>query len=978
MFLLNFFRNSGGNVRKTLPLLLVMLLLSSASLFGQAYSGPADGNIPGGVTVSTNSFNQMQPLKEPREDLIHKNKSPLKPEPFFVDGLPVIDGRDVHVEYEPQASHSTESVVLLKDFLGLTQTNSIPPDPYIAAGPNHLVATVNTDFGIYDKNGNLLKRISADSWYNSVLPGASPFDPKVLYDHYANRWIMVWLHQSDNPMKSYFLISVSDDDNPLGTWFNWAMPGDLNGTTQVSNWSDYQGVGYDDKALYITANQFGYNNTGYNYVKIRIIPKSGIYGTTPGRVDWKDLWDIRYPSNANRVFNIRPSLTWTSSGNKYHLVHVPNGGGNIFVLYTINDPIGTPTLTGTNVPVATFQAAPNANQLGGGTPLLEGGGSNLRHEPSYYDGYLHTSISIRNPLGAAYSALKYVKIDANTSTAAQDFSYGAVGYWHIYSICGVDKNGNVAVTYSRSGDNEYAGAYYSARLGTDPNGFRGTWELQSGKANYIKTFGGDRNRWGDYNGLWLDPVTKETFWMLTEYAAAVNTWGNWIGHVRVSPFAGPYLFTKTDSLHFGAVEITDAETLSVKVQNLGDAAVNISNITNANAAFKLLTQLTYPLTLAPDDSLELSVEFKPTVHAAVNDTLRFVSNSATAFGIPLRAVGYKIDAAQNRVMYAVAPVSQGTTYTLNTTSGAATSLGKTNFADIFGLAVHPKTGIIYGVRSTNPTEVVRMSGTLGDAYTLGYINTPALETCAFDTGGTFYLATRLGALYTLDLESGVVDSMFVIKTPVSSIAFHPQTNQLYASVYKALGAGRDKLVKVNITTGDTTEIGATGLTSVTDEIEFDQTGQLYGLRTNAGKSDFFKINLTTGAGTLLSTLTEGVYTAMAYQSYEPVSVRKDENGVLPSDFVLSQNYPNPFNPSTTISFSIPAAAQVKLVVYNLLGETVTTLVNQQMGAGTYQVNWNVEDASGAKLTSGIYFYELRADAGNGNQYSSMKKMVVLK
>jgi hypothetical protein len=88
----------------------------------------------------------------------------------------------------------------------------------------------------------------------------------------------------------------------------------------------------------------------------------------------------------------------------------------------------------------------------------------------------------------------------------------------------------------------------------------------------------------------------------------------------------------------------------------------------------------------------------------------------------------------------------------------------------------------------------------------------------------------------------------------------------------------------------------------------------------------------------------------------------------PESFELSQNYPNPFNPSTKIDFKISKASDVKLTVYNVLGQQVATLLNEHMSAGSQSV---VFDAS--KLSSGVYFYRL--DAGN---FSSIKKMMLLK
>lgn len=97
------------------------------------------------------------------------------------------------------------------------------------------------------------------------------------------------------------------------------------------------------------------------------------------------------------------------------------------------------------------------------------------------------------------------------------------------------------------------------------------------------------------------------------------------------------------------------------------------------------------------------------------------------------------------------------------------------------------------------------------------------------------------------------------------------------------------------------------------------------------------------------------------------AVSTKENG-LPKSFELSQNYPNPFNPSSTIRYAIPNSGFVKLNVYNALGEKVASLVNSQMEAGVYNVNFNA-----SKLASGIYFY--RIEAGN---FVSVKKMILMK
>ncbi|MCP4573953.1 MAG: T9SS type A sorting domain-containing protein [bacterium] len=75
------------------------------------------------------------------------------------------------------------------------------------------------------------------------------------------------------------------------------------------------------------------------------------------------------------------------------------------------------------------------------------------------------------------------------------------------------------------------------------------------------------------------------------------------------------------------------------------------------------------------------------------------------------------------------------------------------------------------------------------------------------------------------------------------------------------------------------------------------------------------------------------------------------------------NHPNPFNPMTTISFSLPAPGQVKLLVYNLRGELVRTLANTNYEAGAHEIAWNGRNDAGAEVASGIYFARLASDHG---------------
>ncbi len=94
---------------------------------------------------------------------------------------------------------------------------------------------------------------------------------------------------------------------------------------------------------------------------------------------------------------------------------------------------------------------------------------------------------------------------------------------------------------------------------------------------------------------------------------------------------------------------------------------------------------------------------------------------------------------------------------------------------------------------------------------------------------------------------------------------------------------------------------------------------------------------------------------------------------LPENFRLFQNYPNPFNIDTNISYQLPKDGHVTLRIYNILAQTIATLVDDDMKAGYYTVQWNAKDGHEGELPSGVYFYQLAA-----SDFTSIKKMLLLK
>ena len=968
-------------------IVLFILLIVVQSSFSQTYQGPAQGSVASGVTVTTNSFLRTDYILDPKPKAV-RNKIPYTQEPQNYDfgtTNPPVELKyfeDSNTKSSSNPNPSIESPILLKSFQGIPQQSGIPPDPHIAVGPTHVVGIVNSRFTIWDKEGNIIKSIDAEAWFNTALSNNDCFDPKVLYDHFEKRWIMVWLQQNDANTTSNYLLSVSDDSIPTGTWYNWALPSNKNGNTTVNNWGDYQGVGFDKDAIYISSNQFTFaTQPSFQYVKIRIIPKTQLYNNTASAVNWFDIWDITYVSNGQRVFNIRPSISYESESS-FNLLHIPSGGGNFMVLYKIQNSISNPSLSGNNVFVTFTNNAPNANQLGGSTILLEGGGSACRNEPTYRNGFLYAVHSIANPSSFQNSSLRYVKINVSSNSAVEDFALGAPGYWYFYNALAVDKDENVALAYSRSGNTEYAGAFYTTRLKGDPPGFiLGSMPLQTGKGNYVKDFGQGRNRWGDYNGIWLDPADQNNFWMMMEYAAATNTWGTWVGKIRLVPFAGVVLYTATPTIDFGNIEVNySSDTVTAVIRNYGSQNLVISNITNSIGPFRMISNFSYPLTLSSFDSILVRMLFSPLDTGNYLTSLTVSSNDPVFTGFEVKGRGYVIKPATQNVLYSSSGTNNGSNFsTINTASGSGTNIGPLRNSDVKSISVNPINKIVYGLgTSVSSSRLLRVNAEKGDAYTLYEYSVGDLAAIAFDTLGILYVAAKNGNLYTLDLIRGELDSFARAPIQITSIAINPTDNQLWASILVPLGAGKDRLYKLNKTNGDTTRVGQTGFAIATNGLAFDFNGNLYGITgTPSLANNLISINTTTGVGTLIGATGLKHLTGLAYLAVKPTSVESMQFSV-PSEFSLLQNYPNPFNPATTIEFALPVTAQIKVKVYDILGRVIKVIYDGMKNAGFHQMNWNSDDVSGGSVSSGVYFYELNAVGVDGREFNQMKKMIFMK
>jgi len=638
--------------------MVLVLSFCGTALWSQTlYQGPEQGSIAGGAAVSTG--NMAGAAEAPARQWLPPEKERVQLLPDELNRVAPSAAAGAN-EFYDSATGADESSLprTVSGFPGIADLGSfIPPDPHMAAGPNHLMGVVNSSFGIFDKSGNVLKLINADAWFANVLPNGGPFDPQIVYDHHAERWIMVWVHLGTT--SSRLLLSISDDSDPLGTWCNWSLPDNSFGNIGNEFFGDYPKLGVDANAVYVTSNLFRIPTPRtFQGTKMRIIPKEQLLDNACGPVTWNDLWDFRDPNNLDvRVSTIVPSVTFGTPSAQYFLNDAPYNLATFMTLWELYDPVGSPFLIGTNVPVTGGRSPSNADQLGGGTPLISVNGRQVRNVV-YLDGSLWTAHSVGGGTGGAFAFARYVRIDPLTYTATEDVAFGADNFWYYFPAIQPDGKGNMFMVFTRSGLTEYASARHTGRLSNDPPGLQASVLLKAGEANYVKTFSDTRNRWGDYLGIALDPADNSKVWMFGQYAARevgtgpnADRWGTWFGQASFTPLQGKHVRFEPDSIQYATLEFgQESLPVPVTVSNIGTQSFTVASVSTSTLHFKLNDLPALPKTLASFNDLSFTAAFAPAQAGVWEDTITVRdNNNQMLLKIPLAGRALGVAALQGTV-----------------------------------------------------------------------------------------------------------------------------------------------------------------------------------------------------------------------------------------------------------------------------------------------------------------------------------------
>lgn len=428
----------------------------------------------------------------------------------------------------------------------ITTTGSvfIPPDSSAAAGPDHLVNVVNTTIRFHQKDGTLDLQTSLANFFAPLSPLNATFDPKVIYDQYEERFLVVTLERTDtfngDPFNSSrIFIAVSDDADPNGSWTVIAFNSMLN-IGGINHWADYPGFAVDDEAVYITTNMFRFLGAGGNFggTRLWLIDKGVVGGFYAGGAVSAFLFNP-YSGGGTFAGTTQPAHMFGTApagvGTFLVLYNGLSGGGFEFLqVARMDNPLTTPSLNFQFVNIGNIEdllgPIPTAPQMGSANNI-ETNSRRALHSVWRNDS-LWTTTTIDPKAGdpdAGEATAHWVRIDTSTLATlglADSGSIGgediAIGTHTFFPAIAVNDNGDATIGFSASASAIYPGAYFATRGPHDGAGTTGGSEvLRAGLDFYVRTFGGT-NRWGDYSGMAVDPET-DCFWVYNEYALTRGT-----------------------------------------------------------------------------------------------------------------------------------------------------------------------------------------------------------------------------------------------------------------------------------------------------------------------------------------------------------------------------------------------------------------------------------------------------------------------
>ena len=426
---------------------------------------------------------------------------------------------------------------------------TIPPDTHGAVGPGHVMTMLNSQVRIQGRTGGTISTVSLGTFWTPT--GASGFfDPRLLYDQLANRWLAVCDANGRTPVSSVNF-AISDTDDPTGGWTFYRIDADNTNTY----WADFPDIGFNDTWIALTDNMYTLSGDNFSGAAMWVIDKStALSGGALTITTFAPGFD-----NSGGVYGAAIRVCQTF-GPQTRLYLVDNTGftdNGVFLLRISEisgsgaSPMWSPTAGSAYPSSGLFPVDHNfnpnqinASQLGTSTRIST---NDFRLINAVYrNGHIWCSHSGGLPVSGTSNrtAVFWYELDPvlmpNPIVQSGVLDGGTDVHYFFPSIT-ANALGDAFMGFSRSDPTRYAEGVYTGRLVDDPPGTMNTISvLKAGEDSYVKDFGSGRVRWGDYSATVVDPLDDISFWTIQEYAMGdvgsspdQDRWGTWWGHAFI-------------------------------------------------------------------------------------------------------------------------------------------------------------------------------------------------------------------------------------------------------------------------------------------------------------------------------------------------------------------------------------------------------------------------------------------------------------
>ncbi|MCP4148466.1 MAG: hypothetical protein GY757_12035 [bacterium] len=472
----------------------------------------------------------------------------------------------------------------IKSFSGMNLTSNgsgWPPDTTGDVGSTYFVQAVNSSMAIYNKStGTLVSATTFDNFFGGSGISGTPCDsenngdPLVLYDRYNQRWFVLdFAWDSSQNDGSYFSIAASQTSDPTGSWYQYAFR--ANNTLM----DDYPKAGVWHDGIYITANMFNFSNSSYQYTQIWAIKTPGIYTGT--------MTSQTVTDSGDQAFSIMPS---NSKGSSPPSSSAPNymysvdasefGTGHSDALYVWKYDVdwtnsSNTTWTGpSSMSTASYDLTASGIPQSGSSKSLDSLYGRLMYTAFYRKFATYESVLLCHVAEASSSvrAMRWyeIRISGGSSSIYQQGTYAPDSNHRWMGSVASDKNGSIALAYSKSSSSMYPAIAYTGRLVGDTLN-----QMPQGEETLIAGGGAQSSytRWGDYSTLTIDPDDDETFWYTPEYYTSTGTnWNTRIGSFKI-PTSGDTTPPVISSISAGSISQTGA-TITWTTDESADSEVN--------------------------------------------------------------------------------------------------------------------------------------------------------------------------------------------------------------------------------------------------------------------------------------------------------------------------------------------------------------------------------------------------------------------